>query len=47
VVIVPLAPDAPVRRIVALRLPTRYLAPPVERFLELLRERARVSGAAP
>jgi DNA-binding transcriptional LysR family regulator len=34
----PLGPDAPIRRIVALRLPTRYLAPSVERFLELLRD---------
>jgi DNA-binding transcriptional LysR family regulator len=41
VAIVPLGPAAPIRRIVALRLPTRYLAPPVERFLELLRELSR------
>jgi hypothetical protein len=27
-----------VRRIVALRMPTRYLSPPVERFLALLKE---------
>jgi DNA-binding transcriptional LysR family regulator len=33
----PLGPDAPIRRIVAVRLPTRYLSPSVERFLELLR----------
>jgi DNA-binding transcriptional LysR family regulator len=33
--------EAPVRRIVALRLPTRYLTPSVERFLVLLREAGR------
>jgi DNA-binding transcriptional LysR family regulator len=33
----PLASGAPVRRIVAARMPTRYLTPAVERFLELLR----------
>jgi DNA-binding transcriptional LysR family regulator len=32
----PLSGTAPVRRIVALRLPTRYLTPPTRRFLELL-----------
>jgi DNA-binding transcriptional LysR family regulator len=30
--------EAPIRRIVALRLPTRYLTPSVERFLVFLRE---------
>ena len=34
----PLGPDAPIRRIVAVRLPTRYLTPAVERFLQLLRD---------
>jgi DNA-binding transcriptional LysR family regulator len=34
----PLAEGAPIRRIVALRLPTRYLSPAVERFLGLLRD---------
>ena len=38
VAIRPLAGDAPIRRVVALRLPTRHVSPPVERFLELLRE---------
>jgi DNA-binding transcriptional LysR family regulator len=33
----PLASGAPVRRIVAVRMPTRYLTPAVERFLELLK----------
>jgi DNA-binding transcriptional LysR family regulator len=33
----PLGPTAPIRRIVAVRLPTRYLTPSVQRFLELLR----------
>jgi DNA-binding transcriptional LysR family regulator len=36
VAVKPVEPPAPTRRIVALRLPTRYLAPPAERFLELL-----------
>ena len=34
----PLRDAAPVRRIIAVRMPTRYLTPAVERFLELLRE---------
>jgi DNA-binding transcriptional LysR family regulator len=38
VCIKPLGADAPIRRIVAIRMPTRYLSPSVERFLELLRE---------
>jgi DNA-binding transcriptional LysR family regulator len=33
-----LGQDAPIRRIVAIRLPTRYLTPSVERFLEVLRD---------
>jgi DNA-binding transcriptional LysR family regulator len=36
VAIKPLGDAAPIRRVVALRLPTRYLTPPAERFLELL-----------
>ena len=40
------AAEAPVRRIVAVRLPTRYMTPAVERFLELLRA-AGVRHAAP
>jgi DNA-binding transcriptional LysR family regulator len=36
VAIKPLGAGAPVRRIVALRLPTRYLTPPTRRFLQLL-----------
>jgi DNA-binding transcriptional LysR family regulator len=46
VTVKPLWPSAPVRRIVAVRLPTRYLTPSVERFLELLRE-ASARHAAP
>lgn len=42
----PLGRDAPIRRIVAVRLPTRYLTRSVERFLELLRE-AGVRHSAP
>ena len=38
VAIKPLGADAPIRRIVALRLPTRFETPPQKRFLELLRE---------
>jgi len=38
----PLAADAPIRRIVAVRLPARYMSPAAERFLELLRD----AGAA-
>jgi DNA-binding transcriptional LysR family regulator len=34
----PLGPGAPIRRIVAVRLPTRYLTPSVKRFLGLLGE---------
>jgi DNA-binding transcriptional LysR family regulator len=41
----PLGPGAPVRRIVAVRLPTRYLTPSVERFLELLRRAGRRHAA--
>ena len=33
----PLRDGAPVRRIVAVRMPTRYLTPSVERFLELMK----------
>jgi DNA-binding transcriptional LysR family regulator len=42
----PLGPGAPIRRIVAIRLPTRYLTPSAERFIELLRE-AGVRHSAP
>jgi DNA-binding transcriptional LysR family regulator len=42
----PLGAGAPIRRIVAVRLPTRYLSPSVERFLDLLRD-AAVRHAAP
>ena len=42
----PLESEAPIRRIVAVRLPTRYLSPSVERFLELRRE-AGVRHAKP
>jgi DNA-binding transcriptional LysR family regulator len=38
VTIKPLGGEAPTRRIVAIRMPTRYLTPAVEHFLELLRE---------
>jgi DNA-binding transcriptional LysR family regulator len=38
VAIRPLAADPPVRRVCALRLPTRYLTPATERFMELLVE---------
>jgi DNA-binding transcriptional LysR family regulator len=41
VVVKPLGPNAPIRRVVAVRLPTRYLTPSVGRFLELLREAAQ------
>jgi DNA-binding transcriptional LysR family regulator len=34
----PLGPDAPIRRIVAIRMSTRYLRPSTARFLELLRD---------
>jgi DNA-binding transcriptional LysR family regulator len=37
----PLGDAAPIRRIVAVRMPTRYLTPAVERFLDLLREAGR------
>jgi DNA-binding transcriptional LysR family regulator len=40
-----LGPDAPIRRIVALRLPTRYLSPATERFLDLLRKAGRRHSA--
>jgi DNA-binding transcriptional LysR family regulator len=43
--ITPLGPDAPIRRIVALRLPTRYLSPSTARFLELLRAAGRSHSA--
>jgi DNA-binding transcriptional LysR family regulator len=43
----PLGAQAPIRRIVAVRLPTRYLSPSVERFLELLRDAGRRHAAAP
>ena len=43
VAITPLGKEAPIRRIVALRLPTRYLTPATARFLELLREKAAVA----
>src|SRR5215211_2547244 len=33
---VPLAPEAPIRRIIAVRLPSRYLTPATERFLAML-----------
>jgi DNA-binding transcriptional LysR family regulator len=33
---VPLAPEAPIRRIIAIRLPSRYLTPATERFLAML-----------
>jgi DNA-binding transcriptional LysR family regulator len=36
----PLAADAPIRRIVAVRLPSRYMTPAVARFLQLLGEAA-------
>ena len=36
VAIRPLGDAAPIRRVVALRLPARYLTPPAERFLALL-----------
>ncbi len=32
----PLGPGAPIRRIVGVRQPSRYLTPSVERFLEFL-----------
>jgi DNA-binding transcriptional LysR family regulator len=41
----PLGPGAPIRRIVAVRLPTRYLTPSVKRFLELLSEAGRRHAA--
>jgi DNA-binding transcriptional LysR family regulator len=41
----PLSPEAPIRRIVAVRLPTRYLTPSVERFLELLRDAGKRHAA--
>jgi hypothetical protein len=47
IAIKPLGPDAPIRRIVAVRLPTRYLSASVERFLELLRDAGRRRAAAP
>jgi DNA-binding transcriptional LysR family regulator len=34
----PLGDSAPIRRIIAVRMPTRYLTPSVARFLDLLRE---------
>ena len=43
----PLGADAPIRRIVAIRLPTRYLTPAVERFLGLLRDAGARHAAAP
>lgn len=46
VVIRPLSAGAPIRRIVAVRLPTRFFPPAAERFLELLRE-AAAGRAAP
>jgi DNA-binding transcriptional LysR family regulator len=33
---VPLTPEAPIRRIIAVRLPSRYLTPATERFLAML-----------
>ena len=44
----PLADDVPVRRISAVRLPTRYLTPAAKRFLEVLRGAAEreTSGAS-
>ncbi len=41
VAIKPLGPEAPVRRIVAVRLATRYLAPSVEHFIALLQAAGR------
>jgi DNA-binding transcriptional LysR family regulator len=41
----PFAHAAPIRRITALRLPTRYLTPSTERFLELLETAAHEYGA--
>jgi DNA-binding transcriptional LysR family regulator len=41
-----LGPGAPIRRIVAVRMPTRYLSPTVERFLALLGD-AATRHAAP
>ena len=46
VAIRPLDRDAPIRRVCALRLPTRFLTPATERFLALLAE-ASASYAAP
>ena len=41
----PLGPGAPIRRIVAVRLPTRYLSRSVQRFLELLADAGRRHAA--
>lgn len=41
----PLGPGAPIRRIVAVRIPTRYLSPAVERFLALLGDAAKRHAA--
>jgi DNA-binding transcriptional LysR family regulator len=41
----PLGSAAPIRRIVALRLPARYLTPAADRFLALLREAGRPYAA--
>jgi DNA-binding transcriptional LysR family regulator len=41
----PLAEDAPIRRIAAVRLPTRYLTPAAKRFLEVLRGAAEREAA--
>jgi DNA-binding transcriptional LysR family regulator len=41
----PLGPGAPLRRIVAVRMPTRYLSPAVERFLALLRDAGKKHAA--
>ena len=42
----PLGADAPLRRIVALRLPSRYLSPPVAAFLEQLQAEGRRLASA-
>ena len=36
------AAEAPIRRIVAVRLPSRYMTPAIERFVQLLGEAARL-----
>lgn len=44
IAVVPLAEDAPVRRIVAVRLPTRYRTPALTRFMELMQEATQPPG---